>query len=281
MHGKLAPISRRIAAGHILLKIEFEDCFAAGSRRVTVDGVLPHQPGKEIRPSFRPGHSRVEDVTQNMGSPLRVVAGESGGQQVCVFVQDDGVVEFVGIQSAVPQNKRRIRASVEECVADLARLHVAQNPGIGGTPENRELRRAKTGVDAPEQCVSLTDHFQNVEGAGNTLSVSSNQNEWPVGLDISADRIRPAPCRRVVGDNHVAARRPAPYTNGVAPIHRHQGAECPVSVGSDAGNGLARRLVEHIHRDITNGDHHRTLEVQPVSTKIDLFVEGSASNLRR
>ena len=37
-----------------------------------------------------------------------------------VFVQDDSVVEFVGIQRAVPQNKRRIRASVEECAADLA-----------------------------------------------------------------------------------------------------------------------------------------------------------------
>ena len=171
-------------------------------------------------------------------------------------------------------------SSIEECAADLARLHVAQNPGIRGTPENRELRRAKTGVEAPEQRVSLTDHFQNVEGAGNTLGVSSNQNGWPVGLDISADRIRPAPCR-VVGDNYAAARRPAPHANHVAPIHGHQGAERPVSVSSGYGNDLARRGAEHIHLGVTNRDHHRTLEVQPVGTKIDLFVEGPPPNLRR
>ena len=155
-----------------------------------------------------------------------------------------------------------------------------RTPGIGGTPENRELRRAQPGVEAPEQRVSFTDYFQNVEGTGNALGVLSDQNEWPVGLDIFADRIRPAPCG-VVGDNHVAARRPAPYANGVTHIHGHQGVECLVSVGSDAGNGLARRLAEHIHLGITNGDHHRAIEVQPVGTKIDFFVEGPAPNLRR
>ena len=74
---------------------------------------------------------------------------------------------------------------------------------------------------------------------------------------------------------------PAPHANHVAPIHGHQGAERPVSIGSGYGNDLARRGAEHIHLGVTNRDHHRTLEVQPVGTKIDLFVEGSPPNLRR
>src|SRR5438046_184300 len=104
-----------------------------------------------------------------MDATRGIVSGKLGGEQMCVFVKDDRVVELVGVGIAISEDIYRGwgRVGIEKCLPDRAIRQLRQSSGVVlFAPVDRQCRRNQAGSGVHDERVSLLQGVENIERAG-------------------------------------------------------------------------------------------------------------------
>ena len=83
-----------------------------------------------------------------------------------IFVNDDRIIELIGVNAAIAENEGGVVGVVEICRAYESLGNVSASRCISNTLENSYRRRNCTEVCHSHRVVAALDHLEDVEGAG-------------------------------------------------------------------------------------------------------------------
>ena len=100
-----------------------------------------------------------------MWTTWRVVAREFGSKKVRIFVNDDSVIEFVGIIVPVAQKISRVVGDIEfgSRNESLSNIDISTAFPVSRAPEHRDGGRDNVRIGNFQSVVGALDHVENIE----------------------------------------------------------------------------------------------------------------------